>query len=159
VKVQSLEKKFKELKAKRNRNSGNFIKPPSSNSPFTKPEDAPSVKKRGAKPGHKGHSEMFLEPTEQVDMLPGVCKCGCCDLVLRETEPFYIQPGNRASRNPPHREAFPAVPCQVPQLRQSRKGPNPTRAQHRLRPGAQVALQRYLILRAGSSYNSLNLHD
>ena len=72
-----LTKRVEELEARLNKNSGNSNKPPSSDSPFTKPgtkskpDDAPSVKKRGAKPGHKGHRQQFLTPTEQIDMLPG----------------------------------------------------------------------------------------
>lgn len=91
-----LAKRVEELEAKLNRNSGNSNKPPSSDSPFTKPgiknkpDAASSAKKRGAKPGHKGHRQKFLAPTEQVDILPSTCKCGCCDLVENETEPFYV---------------------------------------------------------------------
>lgn len=96
AKNNQLAKRVEELEARVNKNSGNSNKPPSSDSPFTKPgtkskpEAAVSGKKRGAKPGHKGHRQQFLAPTEQVDMLPGVCKCGCCDLVEHEPDPFYI---------------------------------------------------------------------
>ncbi|MEW6536944.1 MAG: DUF6444 domain-containing protein, partial [Candidatus Auribacterota bacterium] len=96
AKNNQLVKRVEELEARLNKNSSNSNKPPSSDSPFTKPgtktkpDAPPSGKKRGAKPGHKGHRQKFLAPTEQVDILPGACRCGCCDLVEHEPEPFYV---------------------------------------------------------------------
>jgi hypothetical protein len=74
--------RVKLLEERINLDSNNSSKPPSSNGPG-KPNRAQrraSDRKRGAQPGHKGHSRAMLDEAEVdrfVDCKPGsVCDCG-----------------------------------------------------------------------------------
>jgi transposase len=55
-------------------------KPPSSDSPFTKPMRGPSSGKRGARKGHPGAGATLLAPTDVQDVYPAPCACGHGDL-------------------------------------------------------------------------------
>jgi transposase len=51
-------------------------KPPSSDSPFTKPTRRPSSGKRGARKGHPGAGATVLAPTDVQHVYPAPCACG-----------------------------------------------------------------------------------
>ncbi len=51
-------------------------KPPSSDSPFTKPTRRPSSGKRGARQGHPGSGVTLLAPTDVHHVYPAPCACG-----------------------------------------------------------------------------------
>jgi len=90
-----LEKRIEALDARLGKNSSNSNKPPSSDSPYIRPcpeESEPEGKKKkgrpGAKPGHEGHRQRLLSPTETHRMEPGVCTCGCRE--FKNLEPCHI---------------------------------------------------------------------
>lgn len=74
--------RVKLLEERVNLDSNNSSKPPSSNGPGTlnRAQRRASQRKRGAQPGHKGHSRAMLDETEVdrlVDCKPeAVCECG-----------------------------------------------------------------------------------
>ncbi len=92
-KVKQLEKRTEMLESKTNQNSQNSSKPPSSDSPFKKPKKKrkKSKRKKGAQKGHKGHKQQLLEPTQQQEILPEKCECGCSTIIAGSLQPFYIQ--------------------------------------------------------------------
>lgn len=71
-----LEQQVETLQGRLDKNSTTSSKPPSSDSPFTKPKRRRSSGKRGAKPGHPGSGVVFLEPTERHEVYPSPCACG-----------------------------------------------------------------------------------
>ncbi len=83
----SLKKRIDELEARINANSGNSSRPPSSDSPFTKPKKQGSKGKSGAKKGHKGTRYQMLEPTKEYPLLPDTCTCG--NREFTNCEPYY----------------------------------------------------------------------
>ena len=82
--IELLERKIKELEKRLNEDSHNSHKPPSSDNPYTKPENKTKStrKKSGKKPGgQKGHQGYRLQPTDNPDhTVPikqeGICECG-----------------------------------------------------------------------------------
>lgn len=81
--IVALVNRIQELEAKLGEDSSNSNQPPSTDSPYQRPtrnDSSSSGKKRGAKRGHKGHSQKLLNPTEVHDILPEKCTCGCTDL-------------------------------------------------------------------------------
>jgi len=92
-KVKQLEKRTEKLESKTNQNSQNSSKPPSSDSPFKKPKKKRKESKRniGAQKGHKGHKQQLLEPTQQQEILPEKCECGCSTIIANSLEPYYTQ--------------------------------------------------------------------
>ena len=82
--IELLERKIQELGQRLNEDSHNSHKPPSSDNPYTKPENkTKSVRKKsGKKPGgQKGHRGYRLQPTESPDHMvllkpKGTCECG-----------------------------------------------------------------------------------
>lgn len=89
--IQQLEKRIEQLEARLDQNSQNSNKPPSSDSPFTKPnkESKKGKRKRGARKGHKGHKQELLEPTEVIPLKPEACRCGNTCFSSNQLEPFY----------------------------------------------------------------------
>lgn len=77
--IASLRKRNGELEAKCGKNSANSDKPPSSDNPFKKPGTEKKKKKgkAGGRPGHKGHRQKLLSPTDEIAMEPEKCSCGC----------------------------------------------------------------------------------
>jgi transposase len=68
--------------------SRNSDRPPSSDPPFTKqPVSSPTKGTPGAKPGHSGHRQVLLTPTEVVEVKPSACACGQTE--FPETHPYY----------------------------------------------------------------------
>jgi len=87
-----LEKRIEALENKSKKNSQNSSKPPSSDSPYNRPKKKKPQKgrrKRGGQKGHKGSKQTKLEPTEEKEVLPESCSCGCSTIVPGSLEPFY----------------------------------------------------------------------
>lgn len=91
-KVEQLEKRIEQLEGRANQNSQNSSKPPSSDSPYSKPgrkTTSGKKRKRGAQKGHKGYKQQLLEPTQQVPIQPETCICGNTELAHEKMKPFY----------------------------------------------------------------------
>ena len=89
--ILSLVKRIEVLEAKLAENSQNSSRPPSTDSPYRKPRSKARAskkrKKRGARKGHQGSSQLLLDPSEVVDLQPAPCDCGCADVV--DVEPYH----------------------------------------------------------------------
>ena len=70
------------LQGRLDKTSKTSSKPPSSDSPFTKPTLRPSSSKRGARKGHPGAGATLLEPTDVQHVYPAPCACGHGELGL-----------------------------------------------------------------------------
>lgn len=82
--LQALEKQVETLQGRLDKNSSTSSKPPSSDSPYTKPNNAKrraSSGKRGGRKGHQGSGPILLEPTEVQHVYPASCGCGQGELV------------------------------------------------------------------------------
>ena len=93
AKVEQLEKRIEQLEAGSKKNSQNSSKPPSSDSPYTKPQRKKAARKngkRGAQKGHKGHRQELLPPTDQIPIFPERCTCGNQQLAPGKMAPYYI---------------------------------------------------------------------
>ena len=76
------------LEARLSQNSSNSDRPPSSHPPYVQRAAHPGTQgKPGAKPGHLGHRQARLAPTEVLEVRPEVCPCGQRD--FPETRPYY----------------------------------------------------------------------
>src|SRR2546430_5993786 len=64
------------LQGRLDKTSKTSRKPPSSDSPFTKPTRRPSSGKRGARKGHPGSGATLLAPTDVQHVYPAPCACG-----------------------------------------------------------------------------------
>ena len=84
----NLNSKIEKIGRQLNQDSSNSSKPPSSDSPYNKKPDKKKKKNAGGKKGHKGHSQVMLEPTETIPVKPEVCLCGNTD--FPETEPYHV---------------------------------------------------------------------
>lgn len=81
-----LKKRVEALEAKRNQNSSNSNKPPSSDSPFDKQgENRPPRKKK--RKSRKGYRQEMLEPNKIITVPPEPCSCGCNQ--FSNQEPYY----------------------------------------------------------------------
>ncbi len=89
AKVDILEKRTEILEVQTY--SQNSSKPPSSDSPFKKPEKKTKKgkRKRGGQKGHKGYKQAILEPTKVVPIIPDRCACGNWQLDAEKMKPFY----------------------------------------------------------------------
>ena len=76
ARVVELETRNKELEALLKANSSNSNRPPSSDSPFKPKPPKISSGKRGGRIGHQGHRQAMLDPTDEVLVRPGPCRCG-----------------------------------------------------------------------------------
>lgn len=80
--IAQLLERVKLLEERVNLDSNNSSKPPSSNGPghMNRAQRRASDRKRGAQPGHKGHTRAMLDEREVdrlVDCMPqAVCECG-----------------------------------------------------------------------------------
>lgn len=91
LRVADLTRGIEQLEVRLGTNSSNSDKPPSSDSPFTKPRKQSGLPKgkRGARKGHKGYRQRLLEPTRTVALRPLACGCGNRHLAAKHTVPFY----------------------------------------------------------------------
>jgi hypothetical protein len=65
------------LEARVQRHSANANRPPSADPPWVKPHTSSTPKGTpGARPGHLGHRQALLEPTEVIAVQPPACGCG-----------------------------------------------------------------------------------
>ena len=84
-----LESRVAELKTRLAANSSNSSKPPSTDSPFTKPAKKSSKPhgRPGGKTGHSGVRYQLLEPTKKHEVLPELCTCGSHE--FKGCKPYY----------------------------------------------------------------------
>jgi len=76
------------LDARLSQRSGNSDRPPSSDPPYAKRTARSGVQGTpGAKPGHPGHRQARLEPTEVIEVRPTGCPCGQRE--FPETTAYY----------------------------------------------------------------------
>jgi transposase len=86
--IRTLEARMAALEAREQRNSGNSDRPPSSDPPWVKPQPPSKPKGTpGAKPGHPGHRQTLLEPTEVIEVQPPACSCG--QTMFPQARPYY----------------------------------------------------------------------
>ena len=74
--LQQLQHQLDTLQGRLDKPSQTSSKPPSSDSPFTKPTQRTSSGKRGARKGHPGAGVTLLEPTDVHHVYPALCACG-----------------------------------------------------------------------------------
>lgn len=86
--IRQLRTRLNALETRINANSSNSSKPPSSDPPWRKPTKETGQRKRpGGKPGHPGHRQALLQPTRELELSPGPCRCG--NTIFPELSPFY----------------------------------------------------------------------
>ena len=89
--LSQLQERVERLEARLNQDSTTSSRPPSSDSPYTKPRRRKSSEARsrkgGGKPGHPGHRQMLLPPTSVEELLPESCACGNDD--FDRLRPYY----------------------------------------------------------------------
>jgi transposase len=86
--IRTLEARMAELEARLQQRSRNSDRPPSSDPPYEKPTARPGAQGRpGAKPGHPGHRQVLLEPTQVIKVKPEACPCGQQE--FPEATPYY----------------------------------------------------------------------
>jgi transposase len=86
--MKALEARIEALEARLQQHSHNSDRPPSSDPPYAKPTTRSSGQGRpGAKPGHPGHHQALLAPTEVLAVTPEACPCGRRE--FPETMPYY----------------------------------------------------------------------
>jgi transposase len=86
--IQQQQARIAALEARVSQNSGNSDRPPSSDLPFvTKPSSSTTKGTPGAKPGHPGHRQALLAPTEVIEVTPEPCACGQREFPA--TTPYY----------------------------------------------------------------------
>jgi len=77
--VDQLQKQVEILQGRIDKTSNTSSKPPSSDSPFTRPKRSKRRKSsgtRGARKGHPGSGPTLLEPTDVQHLSPAPCSCG-----------------------------------------------------------------------------------
>ena len=75
--IQQQEGRITALEARLSQHSRNSDRPPSSDPLYKKRTARAGTQGRsGAKPGHPGHSQVLLEPTQVIEVQPGPCPCG-----------------------------------------------------------------------------------
>lgn len=87
--VQSLVQRVEALEARLHQDSTTSHRPPSTDSPYQqKPKATGEVARRkaGGQPGHPGHRQRLLPPTDIQIILPPACPCGHTQWV--ETHPY-----------------------------------------------------------------------
>jgi transposase len=87
--IQQQEGRIAALEARLSHNSSNSDRPPSSDPPYAKRSARSGIQGRpGAKPGHPGHRQALLAPTEVIAVNPRACACG--QQAFPETTPYCI---------------------------------------------------------------------
>jgi transposase len=85
--IQEQEARIAALQARVSQNSRNSDRPPSSDLPYAKRRTLSSGNGRpGAKPGHLGHRQTLLAPTEVLEVKPLSCPCGLT--MFPDTTPY-----------------------------------------------------------------------
>jgi transposase len=75
------------LNARVSQHSSNSDRPPSSDPPFATRPSSTTKGTPGAKPGHLGHRQVLLAPTEVIEVTPDACACG--QQQFQATTPYY----------------------------------------------------------------------
>jgi transposase len=89
ARIKTLEARIAELEARVQQRSDNSDRPPSSDPPYEKrTARAGTQGSPGAKPGHPGHRQVLLEPTEVIEVKPPACACG--QTACLDTSPYSI---------------------------------------------------------------------
>ena len=87
ARIQVLEARMADLEARLQQRSHNSDRPPSCDPPYEqRPTCAGSQGKPGAKPGHPGHQQALLAPTEVIAVKPSACACG--QTACLDTSPY-----------------------------------------------------------------------
>ena len=82
-----LQKQVDALESRLNQTSKTSNKPPSSDSPFTKPKPRTFARKRGAQKGHTGSGPTLWSATEVRQVYPAPCACGA--LAVEAAMPYH----------------------------------------------------------------------
>src|SRR6266567_735102 len=88
--VGQLHDRVESLEARLTQNSTTSSRPPSSDSPYKKPRRrtmSTTTRKAGGKPGHQGHRQVLLTPTQVQEVRPTQCACG--STVFDRLTPYY----------------------------------------------------------------------
>jgi transposase len=86
--IQQQEAQIAALEARVSQNPRNSDRPPSADSPYKKsPARSGRQSRPGAKPGHSGHRQALLAPTEVIQLIPEPCACGQREFLA--TTPYY----------------------------------------------------------------------
>jgi transposase len=88
--VMGLLKRLEALEARLNQDATTSHRPPSTNSPYKKrrsPSGSSSSRKAGGQPGHPGHRQRLLVPTDTQVVIPVQCACG--NPALSMPRPYY----------------------------------------------------------------------
>jgi transposase len=86
--IQQQEARITALEARVSQNSSNSDRPPSSDPPYGQRIARSGARGRpGAEPGHPGHRQALLAPTEVIAVKPEACGCGQRE--FPETQPYY----------------------------------------------------------------------
>ena len=80
--LQQIQHQLDTLQGRLDKTSKTSSKPPSSDSPFTKPTRRTTAGQRGARKGHPGSGVTLLEPTAVQHVYPAPCACGQGELTL-----------------------------------------------------------------------------
>jgi transposase len=84
----TLEARIAELEARLPQRSSHADRPPSSDPPYEqRAAHAGTQGSPGAKPGHRGHRRVLLEPTQVIEVTPEACPCGQRE--FPETTPYH----------------------------------------------------------------------
>jgi transposase len=87
ARIQALEARLADLEARLQQRSHTSDRPPSSDPPYEKrPTHAGPHGNPGAKPGHPGHQQALLAPTEVIEVKPAACVCGQTECL--DTSPY-----------------------------------------------------------------------
>jgi transposase len=86
--IQQQEGRIAALEARLAQTSRDSDRPPSSDPPYAQRSARAGIQGRpGAKPGHPGHRQVLLAPTEVIAVNPRACACG--PQAFPETTPYY----------------------------------------------------------------------
>jgi transposase len=86
--VQTLKARVVALEARLQRRSSNSDRPPSSDPPYEKePARSGHQGRPGARPGHPGHRQALVAPTQVIEIKPESCACGQPEFPA--TTPYY----------------------------------------------------------------------
>jgi transposase len=116
--LQKLAGRVEQLEARLNKNSRNSSKPPSSDSPYSKPKrskKAKSKKSRGGQKGHQGHRRQMLDPTRVEQVTPSRCPCGHHGFDQQAMTPFYTHQHIELQRIPLNISHFVLNKCACPE--------------------------------------------
>jgi len=85
--IQQQQERIAALEARLSQHSGNSDRPPSSDPPYAQRIARAGARGRpGAKPGHPGHRQAWLAPTQVIEVTPEACACG--QRAFPETQPY-----------------------------------------------------------------------